>query len=142
NSRTPMQWSNAENAGFTTGKPWMGVNPNFMEINVEKQLADEDSVLHFYKKMIQLKKANKVFTYGVYDLLLEEDPQLYVYTRTLGEEKVIVVTNLSRENAVCRVPENEFRYEALMLANNHVDRHKVTDSINLKPYEARIYRLA
>lgn len=142
NSRTPMQWSSAENAGFTAGEPWMGVNPNFMEINVEKQQADGDSVLHFYKKMIALKKANKVFTYGVYDLLLAEDPQLYVYTRTLGEEKVVVVTNLSRENAVCRLPEGEFRHDALMLANYHIDAHEATDSIELRPYEARVYRLA
>ncbi|WP_099360839.1 glycoside hydrolase family 13 protein [Fredinandcohnia onubensis] len=142
NSRTPMQWSSAENAGFTAGEPWMGVNPNFMEINVEKQQADDDSVLHFYKKMIDLKKANKVFTYGVYDLLLAEDPQLYVYTRTLGDEKVVVVTNLSRENAVCRVPEGEFRHDGLMLANYHIDGHEATESIELRPYEARVYRLA
>nr|WP_309098224.1 alpha-glucosidase [Fredinandcohnia onubensis] len=141
NSRTPMQWSSAENAGFTAGEPWMGVNPNFMEINVEKQQADGDSVLHFYKKMIALKKANKVFTYGVYDLLLAEDPQLYVYTRTLGEEKVVVVTNLSRENAVCRVPEGEFRHDRLMLANYQVEAHEASDTIELRPYEARIYRL-
>lgn len=142
NSRTPMQWSSAENAGFTTGKPWMGVNPNFAEINVEKQLDDKNSILHFYKKMIELKKANMVFTYGVYDLLLEEDPQLYVYTRTLGEEKVIVVTNLSSANAVCHVPNEEFRLGALMLANYHVEAHDTTDTIELRPYEARVYRLA
>ncbi|WP_438824519.1 glycoside hydrolase family 13 protein [Bacillus sp. JJ1521] len=142
NSRTPMQWSRAENAGFTTGQPWMGVNPNFVEINVEKQLADQDSVLHFYKKLIALKKSNKLFTYGVYDLLLEEDPQLYVYTRTLGDEKVIVVTNLSTDNTVCRVPEGEFKHDGLMLANYHVEAHESTDEIELRPYEARVYRLA
>ncbi|MEH7234621.1 glycoside hydrolase family 13 protein [Bacillus sp. JJ1562] len=141
NSRTPMQWSSAENAGFTTGKPWMGVNPNFEEINVEKQLADKGSVLHFYKKMIALKKNNKVFTYGVYDLLLEEDPQLYVYTRTLGDEKVIVITNLSTDTAVCRVPKREFKHDGLMLANYHVEAHESTDEIQLRPYEARMYRL-
>ncbi|WP_010677269.1 glycoside hydrolase family 13 protein [Bacillus timonensis] len=142
NSRTPMQWSSAENAGFTTGKPWMGVNPNFVEINVEKQLADEDSVLHFYKKMIALKKNHKVFTYGVYDLLLEENPQLYVYTRTLGEEKVIVVTNLSGANAACNVPNQEFKHDALMLTNYQVEAHDASDTIELRPYEARVYRLA
>ncbi|THE13770.1 alpha-glucosidase [Bacillus timonensis] len=142
NSRTPMQWSSDVNAGFTTGRPWMGVNPNFVEINVEKQLADNDSVLHFYKKMIALKKSNKVFTYGVYDLLLEDDPQLYVYTRTLGDEKVIVVTNLSSESAVCRVPEGVFTYDGLMLANYPVVAHEATDLVELRPYEARVYRLA
>jgi len=119
----------------------MGVNPNFVEINVEDQQVDEDSVLHFYKKMIALKKANKVFTYGEYDLLLAEDPQLYVYTRTLGDQKVIVVTNLSQENAICRLPEGEFRHDRLMLANYYIDAHEATDSIELRAYEARVYRL-
>ncbi|MEH7222282.1 alpha-glucosidase [Bacillus sp. JJ1566] len=140
NSRTPMQWSDEENAGFTKGMPWMGVNPNFVEINVKKQMTDKDSVLHFYKKMIALKKSNKVFTYGVYELLLEEDPQLYVYTRTLGDMKVIVVANLSATNAVCRVVEGEFRHAGLMLANYHVEAHESTDEIELRPYEARVYR--
>ncbi|WP_077619985.1 glycoside hydrolase family 13 protein [Bacillus sinesaloumensis] len=142
NSRTPMHWSNSDNAGFTTGQPWMGVNPNYVDINVEQQLADEDSVLHFYKKMIMLKKSNNLFTYGTYDLLLEEDSQLYVYTRTLGEEKVIVVTNLSEVHAVCHVPEVEFKHGALMLSNYSVEAHQATESIELKPYETRIYRLA
>lgn len=142
NSRTPMQWSSEANAGFTTGKPWMGVNSNHVEINVKKQLADEESVLHFYKKMIALKKNNKVFTYGVYDLLFEEDPQLYVYTRTLGEEKVIVVTNLSSASAVCSVPGVEFKRDGMLLANYHVEVHEATDEVHLRPYEARVYRLA
>ncbi|WP_453992867.1 glycoside hydrolase family 13 protein [Bacillus nitroreducens] len=142
NSRTPMQWSNTENAGFTTGQPWMGVNPNFVDINVEKQLVDEESILQFYKNMIALKKANKLFTYGTYDLLLAEDPQLYVYTRTLDEEKIIVITNLSGKTAVCHVPHAEFKHDALLLSNYSVEAHQTTDSVELKPYEARIYRLA
>ena len=90
NSRTPMQWSDADNAGFTTGNPWLGMNPNFKDVNVEQQLNDQGSILHFYKKMIAMKKEHEVFTYGTYDLILEEDQQIYAYTRTLDEEQAIV----------------------------------------------------
>ncbi|MCH1626143.1 glycoside hydrolase family 13 protein [Ferdinandcohnia quinoae] len=142
NSRTPMQWSAEENAGFTTGEPWIGVNPNFEEINVEKQSNDSNSILAFYKKMIRLKKENKIFTYGSYDLLLEDDPQLYVYTRTLGEEKVIVIANLSEKKADFHVPTIIMNDEGLLLANYQVDHHSATDKLELKPYEARVYRLS
>ncbi|MFP3489584.1 glucohydrolase, partial [Staphylococcus sp. SIMBA_130] len=77
NSRTPMQWNADNNAGFSSGTPWLKVNPNYTDINVEKQEADDHSILSFYKKMIALKKNNLVFTYGSYDLLLEDDPQIY-----------------------------------------------------------------
>lgn len=142
NSRTPMQWSDEENGGFSNGTPWIGVNPNYPEINVVKQEQNEDSILHFYKEMIKVKKANKVFTYGTYDLLLEEDPQLYVYTRTLDEEKVIVISNLSTKPAVCKLHKIELKHEGLMLHNCKVDAHSPASEIELKPYEARVYRLS
>ncbi|MDP4170792.1 MAG: alpha-glucosidase, partial [Bacillota bacterium] len=82
NSRTPMQWTDETNGGFTTGTPWMKVNPNYREINVKVQAEQKDSILSFYKKMIHLKKENVVFTYGKYDLLMEDDAQVYAYTRT------------------------------------------------------------
>ncbi|MBH0162192.1 glycoside hydrolase family 13 protein [Fictibacillus sp. 26RED30] len=140
NSRTPMQWNSDENAGFTTGTPWMKVNPNFAEINVEKQEQDEHSILSFYKKMIALKKKNEVFTYGVYDLILEEDEQIYAYTRTLGEEKVVVITNLSKTEAKF---ETALKLNAndLLLANKEVVPHEDVSSVTLKPYEARVYRV-
>ncbi|MGM0807025.1 MAG: glycoside hydrolase family 13 protein [Bacillota bacterium] len=140
NSRTPMQWNSDENAGFTTGTPWMKVNPNFTEINVEKQEQDEHSILSFYKKMIALKKNNEVFTYGVYDLILEEDEQIYAYTRTLGEEKIVVITNLSKTEAKF---ETELKLNAndLLLANKEVAAHDDVTSVALQPYEARVYRV-
>jgi alpha-glucosidase len=140
NSRTPMQWNSDENAGFTTGTPWMKVNPNFTEINVEKQEQDEHSILSFYKKMIALKKKNEVFTYGVYDLILEEDEQISAYTRTLGEEKIVVITNLSKTEAKF---ESELKLNAngLLLANKEVVHHDDVTSLTLQPYEARVYRV-
>ena len=94
-----MQWNDEDNAGFTTGTPWFSMNPNYKEINVEKQKNEENSILNFYKKMIALKKENEILIYGTYDLLLEDDPQIYAYTRTLDDEKVIVISNISKEEA-------------------------------------------
>ncbi|KON86025.1 oligo-1,6-glucosidase [Sporosarcina globispora] len=140
NSRTPMQWSANKNAGFTTGQPWMKVNPNYKEINMEVQSLNQDSILSFYKKMIRLKKDNEVFTYGQYGLLLEEDKQIYAYTRTSDDEVVVVITNLSAKEAAF---EAEFKlyYDQLLLNNYPVEVHEDMDSFTLKPYEARVYRL-
>ncbi|MDR7073970.1 glycoside hydrolase family 13 protein [Fictibacillus barbaricus] len=140
NSRTPMQWDSEVNAGFSTASPWMKVNPNYTEINVEKQEKDEKSILNFYKKMIALKKENEIFTYGTYDLLLKDDKQIYAYTRTLGEEKVVVITNLSKSEAVFE-SELLLNSENLLLANLDTTGHDDLTSIILQPYEARVYRV-
>lgn len=139
NSRTPMQWDSTANAGFSSGSPWMKVNSNYTNINVEKQEKDEESILSFYKKMISLKKANEVFTYGQYDLLLEDDKQIYAYTRNLEDDQVIVITNLSAKEAVftsgfALKPEN-------LLLNNYPAAEAEGKSVTLKPYEARVYRI-
>ncbi|WP_442597068.1 glycoside hydrolase family 13 protein [Neobacillus sp. D3-1R] len=142
NSRTPMQWSDEVNAGFTTGTPWMKVNPNFKEINVEKQEQDPNSILHFYKKMIRLKKENDVFTYGIYDLLQEEDTQVYAYTRTSeDDDQVIVIANLSDEAA--KFVTNGIRLDSdqLLLNNYPVTDAVVEEILDLKPFETRVYRL-
>ncbi|KKI89345.1 oligo-1,6-glucosidase [Bacillus sp. SA1-12] len=140
NSRTPMQWSSESNAGFTTGKPWLGVNENYKEINVENQLADESSVLHFYKKMIQLKKHHEVFTYGTYDLILDDHPQIYAYTRTLDKDKVVVFANLSDAPAAWEEPLNfGVRSDDLLLANVTAEEHGSLKELELKPFETRVY---
>ncbi|MED1471277.1 alpha-glucosidase [Bacillus salipaludis] len=142
NSRTPMQWSAEQNAGFSTGTPWMKVNPNYSEINVADQEKNPDSVLSFYKKMIRLKKANEVFTYGMYDLLLAEDPQVYAYTRTLSQDRVIVLANLSEQPA--SIGEGigiVFDHKNLLLNNYEIKKHEPSERITLKPYETRVYRV-
>jgi alpha-glucosidase len=137
NSRTPMQWSDEINAGFSTGSPWINVNPNYKSINVESQKKDETSILNFYKKMIQLKKNNEVFTYGTYDLLLAEDPQVYAYTRTLNLDKVLVIANLSVKPA--KVKDVNVDIHNLILSNYDTNEQEAT--LVLQPYEARVYRL-
>ncbi|MGG1396707.1 alpha-glucosidase [Bacillus salipaludis] len=142
NSRTPMQWSAEQNAGFSTGTPWMKVNPNYSEINVADQEKNPDSVLSFYKKMIRLKKANEVFTYGMYELLLAEDPQIYAYTRTLSQDRVVVLANLSEQPASIREGIGiVFDYKNLLLKNYKIEKHEPSERITLKPYETRVYRV-
>ncbi|MGV2939398.1 alpha-glucosidase [Mesobacillus sp. LC4] len=137
NSRTPMQWSVADNAGFSTGKPWIGTNPNYKEVNVENQLQDPDSILHFYKKMIEMKKANEIFTYGTYDLVLEEHSQIYAYTRTMDDKQALVISNLTSEPA-------DFEFHGFPLESSQLllNNYKVEDQkslFTLKPYETRVY---
>ena len=105
NARTPMQWDDTPNAGFTTGTPWIMVNPNYTGINVADQLARPDSVFHFYQKLIQLRHTHEIIVYGSYDLLLPDDPQLYAYTRTLGGEKLLCACNLTGRPACFTLPE-------------------------------------
>ncbi|WP_270180542.1 glycoside hydrolase family 13 protein [Alkalihalobacillus sp. CinArs1] len=139
NSRTPMQWNTDSNAGFTTGTPWMKVNPNYKEINVAKQEQEEGSVLSFYKDMISLKKENPVFTYGAYDLILKDHKQIYAYTRTTSDDRVVVITNLSTEAAEFTA-DLDLKHQNLLLHNYDIEKSEST-ALVLKPYEARVYRI-
>ncbi|QBP41820.1 glycoside hydrolase family 13 protein [Paenisporosarcina antarctica] len=142
NARTPMQWSSEKNAGFSSELPWIGVNPNFAEINVEDQLRDKHSIYHFYKKMIQLKKSYDVFTYGTYDLLLPYHPEIYAYSRTLGDDQVIVLSNLSTKKVeVSHLSDMPFEYSRLLLANREIVSHDAKTHLELAPYETRIYQM-
>ncbi|MCQ6267475.1 alpha-glucosidase [Fictibacillus sp. WQ 8-8] len=142
NARTPIQWDDSENAGFTEGTPWLKVNPNYKEINAKQAVEDPVSVYHYYKKLIQLRKENEIIVYGSYDLILEDHPQIYAYTRTLGDEKLVVILNFSGDGPVFEMPEH-VAYEAheLLINNYEVDDQEQIQSIELKPYEARVYRL-
>lgn len=105
NARTPMQWDNTNQAGFTTGKPWIKLNPNYPDINAKEQLENPDSVFHYYQKLIQLRKAHEIIVYGDYVLLLPEDESLFIYQRTLGSQKLFVACNFSDQKLQCEVPE-------------------------------------
>ena len=141
NARTPMQWDDSLNAGFSTGTPWLAVNPNYKEINVKQQLSDEHSILNFYKKMIQLKKNNDVFTYGEYDLILENHPAIYAYTRTLENDQVLIMSNLTDQTVEFETEDYVLSDGELLLNNQAVNHHGEVKRVTLKPYEARIYRL-
>ncbi|TKC16420.1 glycoside hydrolase family 13 protein [Robertmurraya kyonggiensis] len=142
NARTPIQWDASENAGFTDGTPWINVNSNYKEINAEAVLADKDSIFYYYQKLIQLRKKNEVIVYGTYDILHEDDEQIYAFTRTLGEDKLLVICNFSEDTPEFVLPKNiEFSANEVLISNYHVDEAQAIDRFTLKPYEARVYRL-
>jgi alpha-glucosidase len=143
NSRTPMQWDGTANGGFSSGQPWMKVNPNYEEINVERAQQDPDSIYHHYKKLIALRADNPIAVYGSYDLLLPEDECIYAYTRTLGTEQLLVMSNLTAREALFDLPaEIEFNTHKLMLHNYGVDPAESIETVALRPYESRVYLLA
>jgi len=132
NSRTPMQWNSSKNAGFTCGKPWIGVNENYKTINVEVEERDENSVLNFYKKLIKLKKSNEALIYGVYDLILEEDENIFSYRRTLNNEKFLIMANLTGENAKYMYEKEKLNSKDLILNNYEVCEHKNLNRVYIK----------
>lgn len=136
NSRTPMQWDDTLNGGFTNGEPWFPVNPNYKTINVAQQLEDEHSVLQFYKDLIQLRKSNDVYVYGQFDLVDAENSQVFAYTRTLNEKQVLIVGNLTNHEAELTVPFD--------LSHGEVKLFNYDAKVNLKqlrPYEAFVIEL-
>ena len=139
NARTPMQWDDSANAGFTTGTPWIMVNPNYTEINAKTEMEDPDSVFRYYQKIIGLRKKEKVMVYGTYQLLDPDNEKLYVYTRTLDNEKLLVICNFTEEEETYSIPE-EFSEGEVLISNYH--RETVEKEILLKPYEALVLKIS
>ncbi|PEB53129.1 glucohydrolase [Bacillus pseudomycoides] len=141
NARTPMQWSATEHAGFTAGEPWIGLNANYKEINVEQALQDSNSIFYYYKKLIELRKKHQIIVYGTYDLILEEHPSIFAYIRTWKDEKLLVIANFTDDECVFEMPD-EITYSNLeLLINNYNVQDEKIESIVLKPYETRAYKL-
>lgn len=142
NARTPMQWDASRNAGFTTGTPWLKVNPNYPAINVKQALADNNSVFYYYQKLIRLRKEHPVFVYGAYDLILDDDEAIYAFTRTLETDRLLVILNFTQNAPVFALPPNiAFAGKELLISNYAVDANEDIRQFTLRPYEARVYRL-
>ncbi|WP_410771122.1 glycoside hydrolase family 13 protein [Fontibacillus sp. BL9] len=142
NSRTPMPWNDSDNGGFTSGTPWFGVNPNYPDINVQKSIRNPDSIFHYYKKLIALRKEHPVAVYGTYDLILPDDHYIYAYTRTLGKDKLLIIVNLFADETEFILPQDVVWISSeLLLSNVEADPEESILALNLKPYEARVYRL-
>lgn len=135
NARTPMQWSTAENAGFTAGKPWIRVNPNYLDINAAAQQADPDSVWHCYQKLIALRRQHPVFQRGYFELLLEKDEAIFAYTRTDADTQLLVLCNFYGEAIDNPLYPENAAGELLF-----VSYPNISEPQRLRPYEARIYR--
>ena len=128
-----MALDDSAQAGFTTGTPWIAVNPNYKEINAKAETADPDSVFHYYKKLIALRKENPIMVYGCYELLLEESEELFVYTRTLESERLLVVCSFTDRETAFTIPE-EFAGADLLISNMEPAGNQGT--VTLRPYEA------
>lgn len=140
NARTPMQWNDSENGGFTLGTPWIKVNPNYKSINVEEEINNEDSILNYYKKLIKIRKDNEIVVYGKYDLLLEESEEIYSYMRTLNNERLLVICSFSKEETTFNLPsEVEYNSKKLLIGNYDVCMDEQLENIKLRPYECRVY---
>lgn len=136
NARTPMQWDASDNGGFTSGTPWLQVNKNYKTINAAAQVNDPDSVFDYYKKLIALRHTNEVMVNGVYDVLIPDHPQIYAYTRTLGDKQLLVLCNDSDTNVAIPAELQEKIHAA---KNILIQNYKDTDESTLRPYEAVVY---
>lgn len=137
NARTPMQWDDSLNAGFTAGTPWLDVNPNYKEINAKSQMEDPDSIFSYYKKLIALRKEYPVFVEGDFELVFPENNQLFSYTRTFEGKTLWVLCNFYGDEVSIEIPE-KLKGEKELLISNYRD---INSENVLRPYEARMYYL-
>jgi oligo-1,6-glucosidase len=136
-ARTPMQWQNTAQAGFTDGMAtWLKVNPNYQSVNVENQLADSDSVLSYYKKLLQFRKQNPVLVYGTYEDLLPESNAIWAYFRSNEVVKVLIVNNFTNQNQVYNLPTEMVAGKVLI--SNYGQSNDIKSTILLRPFEAMI----
>ena len=139
NGRTPMQWDNSENAGFTTGTPWLAINKNYTEVNAKQCLEDENSIFHHYRKLINIRKNNDTIIYGDYTLLCPEDKNIFAYIRELNKDKILVVCNFYDEEVTFSF-DGDFNHADILLSN-YKDSSTLIEKLSLRPYEAIIYRI-
>ena len=138
NARTPMQWDDSAYAGFSTTNPWIMVNPNYTKINAKDQVNREDSVFKYYQKLIKLRHESELIVYGTYDLILDDDKDIYAYIRTLGDEKLIVYCNFSENTREVELPE-EFVNKKVLISN--YSDAKANQKITLRPYELSLIHI-
>ncbi|MBO0342281.1 glycoside hydrolase family 13 protein [Flagellimonas profundi] len=139
NGRTPMQWDNSEHAGFSNGTPWLPVNDNYVDINVEDENDDPNSVLNHFRKMTELRKQNSVLVYGSYELVAPEHPNIYAFTRILDDKTVLVLLNFSEETSETKL-KDEWDNPSILI-NNYPDVEFFENSVKMKPYQAIIFNI-
>ena len=138
NARTPMQWDDSDNAGFTTGKPWFGVSDRYKEINVKQALADKDSIFYYYKKLIELRHKESLLTEGNYQLLLPEDEKIFAYLRNTENETWLIVANMSEDTALTDELKPFVNDKQDIMIGNY-DRANLDEA--LRPYESFMMRI-
>ena len=138
NARSPMQWDDSKNAGFSTGEPWIMVNPNYMKINAAEQLRRQDSVFHYYQKLIRLRHEQEIIVYGDYELLLPESEEIYAYRRHLGDEMLLVVCNFTDHDTEMSVEELPAETPECLISN--YGDPAFGKVLRLRPYEAVVWK--
>ncbi|MDF2606469.1 MAG: oligo,6-glucosidase [Bacillales bacterium] len=139
NARTPMQWSANLNAGFTNGNPWLKINPNYKLINVEDQLKNKNSILNFYKKLINIRKSDDLFINGNYKLLAENHKQIFAYSRQIGRKKAFIIVNMTRDVAFYNIEDKDMLQSEQILSNYKKSLIVKTNVLKLRPFEARLF---
>ena len=138
NGRTPMQWDASKNAGFSNETPWLPVHKNHTTVNVLNQENDQNSVLNHFRKMVELRKDNLLLVYGNYEIIQEEHPTIYAYSRTLDDEKMTVLLNFSESESSISLP--NFDHSKKVLINNYNEFSVDKNTITLKPYQAVVLK--
>ncbi|MBB5174017.1 oligo-1,6-glucosidase [Texcoconibacillus texcoconensis] len=141
NARTPVQWNDREHAGFTTGTPWIRVNPNYREINAEAALNDPQSIFHYYRQLIDIRRREDVVVYGDYELLMADDEEVFAYTRTLNEATLLVICNFYDGAPTFKLPKTLHDHKKHLLITNDEIGDELSEELTLRPYEARVYKL-
>ncbi|MEN8699175.1 glycoside hydrolase family 13 protein [Bacillus infantis] len=140
NARTPMQWDSSENGGFTSGTPWIGMNPNYTDINAAEALEDKDSIYYYYQNLIRLRKEHDIIVRGKYELILEEDSEVYAYTRTLENQVLVVLCNFYGNTRSLELPEELQGMQYSWLTGNYApESGEGLVPQQLKPYEAIVF---
>ncbi|MGI6018328.1 MAG: glycoside hydrolase family 13 protein [Marvinbryantia sp.] len=140
NARTPIQWDDSENAGFTTGKPWLKINPNYKEINVKQAIADESSIFHYMQKLIRFRKENLIAVYGDFKEYEPENENLYIYERNLDGQKLFVVLNFTEKEVPFTLPKDLDAAKAKQVLSNY-DKKEALANKTMLPYEAAVWMI-
>lgn len=139
NARTPVQWTGGENAGFTTGKPWFYINPNYKEVNAEKELSDPNSLLNFYKKLIRFRKENEIVLKGDYKEYYANSKDLYVYERIYKNQRMLVICSFTEKGVAFEAPEGYDLSKGVKVLGNYESDHICGNGFKTRPYEMRVY---
>jgi oligo-1,6-glucosidase len=139
NGRTPLQWSNDLNAGFTSGQPWLPLNPDYTTFNIASQSKDPSSILSHFKTLTKLRKENKVLIHGKYQIYQKDHPTVYAYTRILGNEKLLTLLNFSQKPSSISI--SDFKIKQVPISNNYEDLEITGPKVLLKPYQAVIIKV-
>lgn len=141
NARTPMQWDNNLNGGFSKATPWIDVNPNYKQINVKESLEDSNSIFNYYKELIKLRHNNDTIVYGDVKLIYPENESIFAYTRNLEDEQLMVVLNFYENEIDFKIPDNIDINKLEIILSNYKDKVIKNETIKLRPYEAIVYKV-